>query len=168
MSKWHKQPTSKLCSIKFVLKRMTVMPCVFLWCPNGDLNQKPRSYCMQVHLFGAKSSPSCSGYALKRTVRDNSHLFDPEVVSSTVENKNYVDDCLKSVSSEQKAIKLAIDLQSLMEMGGFQLTKWLINSRDVLKAIPESELAPAVVNLSPGDVLPNDKVAVLPKLTNQN
>ncbi|VDI39382.1 Hypothetical predicted protein [Mytilus galloprovincialis] len=42
-------------------------------------------------------------------------------------------------------------------MGGFRLTKWLSNSRDVLKAIPESELAPAVVNLSPGDVLPNDK-----------
>ncbi|CAG2201460.1 unnamed protein product [Mytilus edulis] len=56
----------------------------FLWWPNGDLNQKPRSYCMQVHLFGATSSPSCAGYALKRTARDNSHLFDLEV-STTVE-----------------------------------------------------------------------------------
>ncbi|CAG2225244.1 Tenascin-R,Ryncolin-2,Angiopoietin-related protein 1,Angiopoietin-related protein 6,Ficolin-3,Techylectin-5B,Ryncolin-1,Fibrinogen C domain-containing protein 1,Ficolin-2,Fibrinogen-like protein 1,Fibrinogen alpha chain,Tenascin,Ficolin-1,Fibrinogen-like protein A,Microfibril-associated glycoprotein 4,Ryncolin-3,Angiopoietin-related protein 2,Angiopoietin-4 [Mytilus edulis] len=74
-----------------------------------------------------------------------------------VEKKIYVDDCLKSVSSEQEAIKLAIDLQSLMKMGGFRLTKWLSNNRDVLKAIPESELAPAVVNLSPGDELPNDK-----------
>ncbi|VDI39381.1 Hypothetical predicted protein [Mytilus galloprovincialis] len=56
----------------------------FLWWPDGDLNQKPRSYCMQVHLFGATSSPSCAGYALKRTARDNSHLFDLEV-STTVE-----------------------------------------------------------------------------------
>ncbi|XP_071129507.1 uncharacterized protein [Mytilus edulis] len=128
----------------------------FLWWPNGNLDQKPKIYCMNVHLFGATSSPSCTAYALKRTARDYAHLFDQEV-ALTVERNFYVDDCLKSVPSEQQAIKLATDLQSMMKMGGFRLTKWLSNRRNVLNAIPESERASSVVSLGPSDMLPSDK-----------
>lgn len=111
---------------------------------------------MQVHLFGATSSPSCAAYALKRTADDNAHLFEPEVVS-TVNRYFYVDDCLKSVPTMNDAMKLALDLQSLMKMGGFMLTKWLSNSRGVLCAIPESERAPSVIRLNPCDALPSDR-----------
>ena len=128
----------------------------FLWWPNGDITKQPRCYRMQVHLFGATSSPSCAAYALKRTADDNAHVFDPEVVS-TVKKNFYVDDCLKSVPSEKVAVKLAQDLQSLMKMGGFRLTKWLSNSRNVLRSIPESERAPSVVSLNPCDDLPRDR-----------
>ena len=54
-------------------------------------------------------------------------------------------------------MKLAQDLQSLMKMGGFRLTKWLSNSRNVLRLIPESERAPSVVSLNPCDDLPRDR-----------
>ena len=64
---------------------------------------------------------------------------------------------IKSVPTEEKAIKLALDLQSLMKMGGFRLTKWLSNSRKVLCAIPESERAASVVSLNPCDALPTDR-----------
>ena len=109
---------------------------------------------MQVHLFGATSSPSCAAHALKRTADDHANLFKPEV-SATIHRNFYVDDCLKSVSSEKEAVKLALDLRSLLEMGGFKLTKWLSNSRYVLKQIPESERAPAIVSLNPA--LPRDR-----------
>ncbi|XP_053392148.1 uncharacterized protein LOC128554860 [Mercenaria mercenaria] len=125
----------------------------FLWWPGGDITQQPKCYRMKVHLFGATSSPSCAAYALKRTATDNARLFGKEVVS-TVERDFYVDDCLKSVETDDKAIKLATDLQTLMKLGGFRLTKWLSNSRAVLNAIPESELAPSVVNLSLDETLP--------------
>ena len=128
----------------------------FLWWPNGDTTEQPRCYCMQVHLFGATSSPSCAAYALKRTADDNASLFEDEVVS-TVKRNFYVDDCLKSVPTEDDAAKLALDLQSLMKMGGFRLTKWLSNSRKVLCAIPVSERAPSVVSLNPCDALPSDR-----------
>ena len=111
---------------------------------------------MQVHLFGATSSPSCAAHALKRTADDHANLLKPEVLA-TVHRNFYVDDCLKSVPTEEKAIKLALDLQSLMKMGGFRLTKWLSNSRKVLCAIPESERAPSVVSLNPCDALPTDR-----------
>lgn len=128
----------------------------FLWWPNGDMMKVPNTYCMQVHLFGATSSPSCSAYALKRTAEDNAHLFEPEVVK-TVKRNFYVDDCLKSVDSEQRAIKLVRDLQSIMKKGGFRLTKWISNSRAVLSTISESERAQSVVNLAPGDILPSNR-----------
>ena len=60
---------------------------------------------MLVHLFGGLWSPSCASFALLKTTEQNSHLYDAETVE-TVQKKFYVDDCLKSVQSEDEAIKL--------------------------------------------------------------
>ncbi|XP_053406602.1 uncharacterized protein LOC128559321 [Mercenaria mercenaria] len=128
----------------------------FLWWPEGDMTQQPRCYKMLVHLFGATSSPSCTAYALIRTASDNAHMYKPEVVN-TVKRNFYVDDCLKSVSSDEKAIELAADLQSLLRRGGFRLTKWLSNKRDVVESIPESERARSIMNLSKSDSSPVDR-----------
>ena len=43
----------------------------FLWWPTGDLNQEAVDHRMEVHLFGATSSPSCSSFALRKTAEDN-------------------------------------------------------------------------------------------------
>ena len=128
----------------------------FLWWPNGDTTKQPKSFSMQVHLFGATSSPSCAAHALKRSADDNAHFFEQEVVS-TVKRNFYVDDYLKSVPQENDAIKLALDLLSLIEMGGFRLTKWLSSSKDVLCAFLESERAPKVISLNLCDALPSDR-----------
>lgn len=128
----------------------------FLWWPDGDLHKQPKVYQMLVHLFGATSSPSCAAYALKRTATDNAGSFDRDV-AATVERNFYVDDLLKSVDSEDKAVKLASELQAMLKKGGFRLTKWLSNSKAVLNEIPESERAPSVVNLEPDMDLPIDR-----------
>ena len=78
---------------------------------------------MQVHLLGATSSRSCAAYALKKTAIDNGELFETEI-ASTVERNYYVDDILKSVDTEERAVQLATDLREIMKRGGFQLTKW--------------------------------------------
>ena len=52
----------------------------FLWWLDGDLNQQPVDHRMEVHLFGATSSPSCCNFALKRTAEDNKGEFPEEVV----------------------------------------------------------------------------------------
>ena len=59
----------------------------------------------------------------------------------------YVDDCLKSVQSEQDAVRLAGQLRDLLAKGGFRLTKWLSNSRRVIESVPVSERAGSVKNL---------------------
>ncbi|XP_055501665.1 uncharacterized protein LOC129703327 [Leucoraja erinacea] len=112
----------------------------FLWWPEGDVQQDLVDYRMKVHLFGAVSSPSCANFALRKTAEDNTGYF-PEEVISTLKNNFYVDDCLKSVSTELEAIQIVKHLTSLCNKGGFVLTKWVSNSRAVLESIPPDDRA---------------------------
>ena len=112
----------------------------FLWWPDGNLDNQPEEYQMRVHLFGGASSPSCANFALKRTAEHNIEGFDPQTIE-TVKRNFYVDDCLKSVESEDNTIRLASQLRELLARGGFKLTKWLSNSKKVIESLPESERA---------------------------
>ncbi|XP_078384177.1 uncharacterized protein LOC144666660 [Oculina patagonica] len=118
----------------------------FLWWPDGDLEKEPEEYRMVKHLFGATSSPSCANFCLQKTASTYLEEFDPETIQTVMRNM-YVDDLMKSVSSPETAIKLSTQLRELLKKGGFRLTKWLSNDRDVLVEIPECERASSVVNL---------------------
>ncbi|XP_074608716.1 uncharacterized protein LOC141863136 [Acropora palmata] len=118
----------------------------FLWWPTGDLNQEAVDHRMEVHLFGATSSPSCSGFALRKTAEDNKEDFEEEVVK-TVKRNFYVDDCLKSVKSVDCAIQIVLQLRNFLSKGGFRLTKWLSNNSKVLNFIPHEERAPSLLDL---------------------
>lgn len=121
----------------------------FLWWPNGDLNSDVEEYRMNVHLFGATSSPSCASYALRKTAEDAKGVMSPEAVD-TVLRHFYVDDCLKAVETSEEAINLVQELSALCTRGGFRLTKWVSNSKKVLACIPEEERAPEVKDLDLG------------------
>lgn len=129
----------------------------FLWWPEGNIEQDMVEYKMTVHLFGATSSPSCANYALRRTAQDNSVKSSPEAVD-TVLNHFYIDDCLKSVKNAAQAISLYKDLKALCASGGFNLNKWISNSREFLASLPESDKAKEIrtVDLSK-DALPIER-----------
>ena len=112
----------------------------FLWWPGGDMTQQPATYRMTVHPFGGVWSPSCANFALQRTADDHGDRFDQDV-AATVKRNFYVDDCLKSVRSEEEAVNTVRQLTKLLACGGFRLTKWLSNRRKVLEAIPQQERA---------------------------
>ena len=104
---------------------------------------------MEVHLFGATPSPSCSNFALRKTAEDEfpSNSRIPEEIIKTVERNFYVDDCLKSVKSSELAVSLVNDLCDLLAKGGFRFTKWQCNRPEVLQSIPEDERAQSMLNL---------------------
>ena len=118
----------------------------FLWWPDDDLSKQPIEYRMEVHLFGNTSSPSCANFSLRKTAQDQSGDFSPEVISTVLKNF-YVDDCLKSVASSSVARNLRKELCEFLSNGGFRLTKWLCNDKDVLDSIPRSERASSVLDL---------------------
>lgn len=118
----------------------------YLWWPNGDTSKDPKTYQMLVHIFGAKSSPSVAGYALRRTAKDNEHSFSSRAVEAVFRDF-YVDDLLKSFADSEQAKVVSKELQSLLAKAGFQLTTWLSNSRDVLEAFPADDRAPAIKDL---------------------
>ena len=98
---------------------------------------------MKDHLFGSTSLPSCANVYLRKTAQDNIENFAHEVIN-TVQKNFYVDDCLKSVQSSCTAIDLRSQLCKLLQKGGFWLTKWSSNSKDVLEKIPKAERAPSI------------------------
>ena len=103
-------------------------------------------YRMTVHLFGGIWSPSCANYALHRAALDQAEKFDEQTVQ-TVLRDFYMDDCLRSLVSVQVAIHLVKDIVQLLSSGGFRLTKWMSNSREVLKSIESEERAKDIRNL---------------------
>jgi hypothetical protein len=112
----------------------------YLWWKN-DLDERPATFQMVVHIFGAASSPCCASYAIKRTISDNKRAFSEETISAAGRGF-YVDDLLRSVPTVPEAQKLVHELRELLQLGGFNLTKWLSNSPEVLKDLPEEHLAP--------------------------
>ena len=64
--------------------------------------------------------------ASERLLKTRVEIFPPEVISTVLKN-SCVDDCLSK--------------------GGFRLTKWLCNDKDVLDSIPRSERTSSVLDL---------------------
>ena len=118
----------------------------FLWWPDGDLRKDPKTYTMMVHLFGATSSPSVANFCVRKTAEDNKELYEEEVIDSVLRSL-YMDDLLRSTSSEEQAANLVTDVSALLKKGGFRLTKWVSNSRAVLAKIPEEERGKSLENI---------------------
>lgn len=101
---------------------------------------------MTVHLFGAKSSPGCANFALKETA----NMFEKDCGKSAadfVRNNFYMDDGLKSVSTQAEALQLIKQSHELCKTGGFKLHKYVCNNKDVLAEIPEDLKAKYLSNL---------------------
>ena len=118
----------------------------FFWWPNADLTGEMEEYRMVRHLFGATSSPSVANFCLRKTADDHQDEFDPKVLD-TIKRNMYVDDMMKSVKNSCEATTLVEQSRELLAKGGFRLTKWYSNDREVLASIPESERAKSVVDL---------------------
>ncbi|KAK4329183.1 hypothetical protein Pmani_000412 [Petrolisthes manimaculis] len=129
----------------------------FLWWPQGDLTTRPAVYRMNVHLFGGVWSPSCANFALQLTANDHEKDFSPEVIQTVLKNF-YVDDCLKSVSCDDDAIALVEEVTRILLKGGFQIKKWLSNSKRVVESIPSADRGKKVMSLELEEGLPSESV----------
>ena len=107
----------------------------FLWWDNGDVDKDPEVYEMCVHPFGAISSPSVAGYALRKSAADNAHLYEEDAVNAVLRNF-YVDDLCKSEVSTDKAISIIEAISNICRGRGFNLTKLVSNNSEVLQSIP--------------------------------
>ena len=151
LTRFRQEPVAFMSHIEAMFYQVQVQPSDsiylrFLWWPGGDLEKEQEEYRMLVHLFGGASSPSCPNYALKKTADHNKEDFDAAAVAP-VKRNFYVDDCFRSVATDTQAVRLARQLCELLSKGGFGLTKWTSNSREVINSVPESERAPSVKDL---------------------
>ena len=108
----------------------------FLWWPQGNLLAEPVAHRMVVHLFGAKPAPSIATFCLKETAKEFGKFFEPHIAQN-VKRCFYVDDFLSGAGNVELAAKLTKDMQQIMTMAGFNLSKWLSTNEKVLDTIPE-------------------------------
>ena len=101
---------------------------------------------MKVHLFGAVSSPGCANFALKRTADDFEVVFAREP-AEFVRDDLYVEDGLKSVPSATQPSSLIKSTKCLLVKGGFNLHKFISNSKDVIEGIPKEQRASGIKEL---------------------
>ena len=112
----------------------------FLWFPDNDLTKTPIHYRLRVHVFGAKSSPSCASYALRHAATLGKQHYLDEVLETIMKNF-YVDDALKACENSESAIILAHNLIKILEENGFDLTSFISNSRELLQSLPPEKLS---------------------------
>ena len=121
----------------------------FLWWPKGELSLPPVTYQMTVHVFGATSSPSCAQFCLQESVEDQPAM--DERAKRIVMNNFYMDDCLFSVPTVAEAVFYAQQVSTALNNRGFNLTKWLSNTPEVLTFLPQQKLAKSILSLFGSD-----------------
>ena len=112
----------------------------FLWRPEGNLSNEIEEYQMNVHIFGAVSSPSCANFCLKQAA-DDSEIDIGTETCNMVRKNFYVDDCLRSEQTEDEAIDRISVVKQVCSRAGFRLTKFVCNRQRVMSTIPEDERA---------------------------
>lgn len=88
---------------------------------------------MNVHLFGATSSPSCIIFGMKKLASDYAKEF-PEA-SVFINDSFYLDDGLIFVPTASEAVRLVKDAQTLMKKGNLVLHQFLSDNADVTQAL---------------------------------
>ena len=58
----------------------------------------------------------------------------------------YVDDLLKSVETEESAVRLIRDVKAMCQAGGFNLTKFILNKKKAIQSVPEYDRRNGVKN----------------------
>ena len=151
LCRFRQEPIAFTCDVEGMFHQVYVNPDYrnllrFLWWGDGNIDSKPTEFRMKVHLFGAKSSPGCANFALKRTADDFKELFGSEP-AKFVKEDFYVDGGLKSVPSAIQASALIESTKSLLARGGFNLHKFISNSKKVIKAIPKEQRVSGIKEL---------------------
>ena len=162
LCRFRKELIAFTCDVEGMFHQVYVSPdhrnlLRFLWWSDGNIDSQPAEFRMTVHLFGATSSPGCANFALKRTADDFEELCGSEP-AKFVKEDFYVDDGLKSVPSAVQASALIESTKCLLAKGGFNLHKFISNSKNVIKAIPKEQQASGIKELDLSrDVLPIER-----------
>ncbi|KAK0130929.1 hypothetical protein N1851_034390 [Merluccius polli] len=149
--RFRQHPVALMCDIEKMFHQFRVYESDreylrFLWWKDGDLSAQPKEYHMNVHLFGAASSPGCANYGLQHLAKEYQHIYP--LGSQFIMRNFYVDDGITSVDKANSAIQLVQEARELCAKGGLRLHKFISNDMTVMENIPPSERATNVKDLN--------------------
>ena len=93
-------------------------------------------------MLGGVWCAASSTFALRKTVKDNHASY---LVTDTVNRSFYADECLRSVETCKEAVAVIHETSDILSTGVFNLTKFVINDKELLKQqLPEEKRAKEV------------------------
>ena len=95
---------------------------------------------MCVLLYGAVSSPGVANFALKKCALNCRERFGDEAFFTVMRNF-YVDDLLKSEDNDNEAAEIATRVNKICASTGFNLTKFVSPSLEVISRLPPKKRA---------------------------
>ena len=145
LTRFRKEKVAFTCDIEQMFHSFYVNPedrnfLRFLWFENNDLTKPIVKYQMNVHLFGAASSPGVANFCLHQTAETHRRDFG-NITSDFLLRDFYVDDGLKSVPTAEQALQLIKDAQTMCARDNLRLHKFASNSKEVLEALPVNDRA---------------------------
>ncbi|XP_041471855.1 uncharacterized protein LOC121421260 [Lytechinus variegatus] len=151
LCRFRKEKVAFMCDIKEMFHQFHVNKeyrdyLRFLWWPDGDYRREPTDFRMNVHLFGAASSPGCANFGLKQIATDMADEISQDA-AKFIQRDFYVDDGLKAVETEE-AIDLISKTKKICGHGGLHVHKVVSNSRKVLDSVPKEDRAKEVKELN--------------------
>ena len=151
LTRFRKEDIAIMCDIEQMFHSFYVSPkhrdyLRFLWFANNDLSGPILEYQMDVHLFGATSSPGVANFCLHQTAETSRSEYGDEA-ADFLSNDFYVDDGLKSVSTTDQAIRIVKDTQQMCAAANLRLHKFASNNAEVLEALPPDDRAKDLKNL---------------------
>ena len=109
----------------------------FLWRDVGQ-SRPPDVYQFNSLLFGVNSCPYQAEFVSEKHAGENKEQY-PRAAETILES-TYMNDSVDSSPSEEECIKLHEELLALWGSAGMHARKWLSNSEQVLKKIPEEDI----------------------------
>ena len=145
LTRFRKEDVALTCDIEQMFHSFHVTPSHrdflrFLWFANNDLDGAISEFRMNVHLFGAVSSPAVANYSLHKTAETGRAEFGDKAADFLCRHF-YVDDGLTSVPTISEAIELIENSQGLCASAKLRLHKFASNRKDVLEALPKDDRA---------------------------
>ena len=145
LTRLRKEKVAFTCNIEQMFHSLYVNPgdrnfLRFLWFENKDLTKPIVQYQMNVHLFGAASSPRVANFCLHQTAETHRQDFG-NITSDFCLRDFYVGDGLKFVSKAEQALQLIKDTQAMCARDSLRLHKFASNSKEVLEDLPVNDRA---------------------------
>ena len=162
LCRFRREPVAFMCDVEQMFFQFKVAKehrdfLRFLWWVNGDYNDKPAVFRMNVHLFGATSSPGCANFGLKQIANNYEAELGSEA-ANFVRQDFYVDDGLTSLPTTDEAINLIKKTRELCSRGGLRLHKFVSNSKAVINAVAPEDRAQSIKDLDlRHDILPIER-----------
>ena len=107
--------------------------------------RKPARICHDSPSIWKNDSPCCSNYALQQCAKDQ---LQSENVIECVDTSFYMDDFVKSTSSEKFLLHICQVIIKVLASANFRLHKWITSSSLICETLPRSEISDKCTNLN--------------------